>query len=608
MRLFTALLICLLIVSGAFCDLWEVGRVPVPGGDNCRTVRAYGDYFFTNIYPQRLILGDVHNPSQPILLTNIFVPFTGYCTVAENTFYYTGGRSTYCFHIINLSDLPNINYVGSSVGTFDAVDIEARGDYLFVTDNQYNSLLVFDISDRQNPVLLNRLHGMGNIYGLKLSENFLYLGIHNQGLRIYDISNPEDPQFISSLYVPCSLYPMLTKDGNYVYFASYTQGFCVIDVGNPYMPFIAYSRNPFSLDRYVEVANDRAFCGCWTQGIKMSDITTPNNPLFLIQIPSLSTGTFDVHVAGRHLFVADLGYLRVMEYIDEGDGYYHWTRARFYWHDDVRVFGQWWPSFANQFTDPIPIGFTFPFYDNLYDTLYICPNGFIAFNNYSPSYWNTPIPCDTQPNDIIAPFWDRFDPTGKPRHIYTRLYHHPTRFVIEFNEMPRPGTIEYETFQVILFPNGNIVFQYPDVMNPSSATVGLENETGTRGTMIAHNYSRNVPDSVGIAFIRHDARGSSLPVEEIITLQKENADFDFSASPNPFNSETVIRYALNNPAEVSLEAYDVLGRMAGRIYEGGQDAGVHTANWNPQGLTSGLYFIRLRAGGYEKIIRALYMK
>ncbi len=607
MKSLTVIVLAALTASTGFCQMWEVGRMEIPDLDNGRHLRAYGDYCFVCKYPVQMIVADVLDPSIPTMVSSLFFPFPCYFTVAENTLYCSGGGSSYSVHMVDLQNLPLVTYLGETTARQNAVDLEARGDYLYVTD--YNGgVVVFNIEDRLNPIQVARVSMNGGAYSIKLSENYMYLGIHHQGLEIWDISIPENPAYVSFLPIPSSQYPWLTKDEEYVYFATYRYGFAVVDVSNPYMPNLVYFRNPISLDRYIEYANERVFLGNWSEGAKMFDVTDITEPEWLSTFPPLFSGTKDVTVAGHHLFVGDLSHLRVMRYTDEGDGYYDWVRTRFYWHDDVRVLGQWWPSVANEFTDPIPIGFTFPFYDNTYDTLYVCSNGFIAFNNYSPSYWDTPIPCDTQPNNIIAPFWDRFDPTGKPRHIFTKLYHNPTRFVVEFYEMPRVGTAEYETFQVILFPDGTISFQYPEVMNPFSATVGIENETGTRGIMIVHNYSRNVPDSVGIAFIRRDARGGGLPVEKIITLQKKSVGFKFSTSPNPFNSETVIRFNLSDAAEVSVKAYNVQGGEVGSLFEGRLHSGVHTVNWNPQGLTSGVYFIKAQSGGNVKTARVLYMK
>lgn len=58
-----------------------------------------------------------------------------------------------------------------------------------------------------------------------------------------------------------------------------------------------------------------------------------------------------------------------------------------------------------------------------------------------------------------------------------------------------------------------------------------------------------------------------------------------------------VQYALNNPARIHLGVYDISGRLMGTVQEGEQAAGAHSASWNLSALHSGVYFLKLRAGG-----------
>ncbi|MEM1041281.1 MAG: S8 family serine peptidase [Bacteroidota bacterium] len=67
--------------------------------------------------------------------------------------------------------------------------------------------------------------------------------------------------------------------------------------------------------------------------------------------------------------------------------------------------------------------------------------------------------------------------------------------------------------------------------------------------------------------------------------------------PNPFASSTSVRYALPRPAEARLDVFDALGRRVATLAEGVQAAGDHEATWSADGLASGVYVLRLSAGG-----------
>ncbi len=65
--------------------------------------------------------------------------------------------------------------------------------------------------------------------------------------------------------------------------------------------------------------------------------------------------------------------------------------------------------------------------------------------------------------------------------------------------------------------------------------------------------------------------------------------------PNPFRSLTTIRYTLGATSDVSLEVYDMQGRLVVKRGLGTQSAGGHQATFSNPGMRAGLYLYRLRA-------------
>jgi hypothetical protein len=66
--------------------------------------------------------------------------------------------------------------------------------------------------------------------------------------------------------------------------------------------------------------------------------------------------------------------------------------------------------------------------------------------------------------------------------------------------------------------------------------------------------------------------------------------------PNPFNSSTVIHYFLPEPSFVSLDVYDILGQRVKTLVSSFQEAGTHQALWDAEGMSSGPYYYRIKAG------------
>ena len=83
--------------------------------------------------------------------------------------------------------------------------------------------------------------------------------------------------------------------------------------------------------------------------------------------------------------------------------------------------------------------------------------------------------------------------------------------------------------------------------------------------------------------------------------------------PNPFNSETTIRYALARDARVKLSIYNVRGQRVQTLVDGVQSAGYKSLIWSGKDakgneLSSGIYFLRLNIGGQKFTSKLILQK
>lgn len=82
--------------------------------------------------------------------------------------------------------------------------------------------------------------------------------------------------------------------------------------------------------------------------------------------------------------------------------------------------------------------------------------------------------------------------------------------------------------------------------------------------------------------------------------------------PNPFNSRTLIRYDLPEPALVDLSVFDSSGRLIRTLARRIQTAGAREAVWDGTDdrggkAASGLYFCRIRAGAFTRTVKMLLL-
>lgn len=78
--------------------------------------------------------------------------------------------------------------------------------------------------------------------------------------------------------------------------------------------------------------------------------------------------------------------------------------------------------------------------------------------------------------------------------------------------------------------------------------------------------------------------------------------------PNPFNPNTTISYSIDNPGEVSLKVYNLLGKEVATLVNGTQASGNHSIVWNASNVPSGVYMYRLTSGSTQLSRRMMLIK
>ncbi len=140
-------------------------------------------------------------------------------------------------------------------------------------------------------------------------------------------------------------------------------------------------------------------------------------------------------------------------------------------------------------SEEFSLPFTFNFYGQDYSSVNVSSNGFLSFTSTSTEWTNASLPNSTEPNALIAPFWDDLKPYGDAwGNIYYENFTNYT--VIQWENVSHYASsspINNESFQVILYNNGNIKYQYKLVASDASCTVGIENQAGDDGLLLAYN-------------------------------------------------------------------------------------------------------------------------
>lgn len=78
--------------------------------------------------------------------------------------------------------------------------------------------------------------------------------------------------------------------------------------------------------------------------------------------------------------------------------------------------------------------------------------------------------------------------------------------------------------------------------------------------------------------------------------------------PNPFNPVTTISYTIFRPLQVNVSVFDITGKYVTTLVDEYKNAGTYTISWRSEGLNSGVYFYRLKAGGFSALKKCIIVK
>jgi len=153
----------------------------------------------------------------------------------------------------------------------------------------------------------------------------------------------------------------------------------------------------------------------------------------------------------------------------------------------------------------VSFDFSFPFYQASYSTVLVGTNGYVSFvrgysDNQVPS-----IPSRARPNNAIYPLANWLRPGGAAGQggVYYAQLGSPSRFVVEWYQVPHNDGLDPVTFEVILYQTGEIEFEYLSA-GYYTTIVGIENGDGSTGL----SYGTPPSDSLAIRFLPPAPTGS----------------------------------------------------------------------------------------------------
>jgi hypothetical protein len=89
---------------------------------------------------------------------------------------------------------------------------------------------------------------------------------------------------------------------------------------------------------------------------------------------------------------------------------------------------------------------------------------------------------------------------------------------------------------------------------------------------------------------------------------KNISSYQLNIFPNPFNPNTTIEYVVPTSAIISIVIYDILGREVVRLIDGFKNSGNYKIIWQPNNVSSGVYFCMMRSGNFLETKKIILLK
>lgn len=460
------------------------------------------------------------------------------------------------FGLYDISDPASLRFI-------DTLDILKTGDLvqgemlvsdslLFLTQSQ-QGLFIYNFSDPFHPFLLSRLESTSNNYYELIATrgDKLFISDWNQ-VRIIDISDPAYPFETGMISIGSTRISDIQIQGDYL-FVNKAFDLFILDISNPSFPVIVSSVQNNMYDAPLVIpAGDLAYSLESSNGFDLSistiDISDPADPVVLSYSELTGCG-FLRHwlLKDQYIFLIGSTEIRVLDRTDP----LHLTEYGFF-----RLSGYDENHMAVIDGNALIVGYTDGIYSISDEVMNIIPEfitlSVTASENGAEIKWLM--------NNVT-----RIRRFGVEKRGSIREWHS----IGEFNV----NTIKESA--------GDFLF-----------------------------YDPNVENGVSYYRIKAEYEDGSVSFSPEIELNLF-ADVQFRLCnnyPNPFNPSTTISYSLPSQSKVSLRIYGINGEEIMTAVEEFQLLGTYSIKIDMSAYPSGIYLARLQAGKFHSTIKMLFLK
>ncbi|MDP8238760.1 MAG: beta-propeller domain-containing protein [Candidatus Hatepunaea meridiana] len=535
-----------------------------------------GDYVFT-VTDAYLDAINISNPREPECVSQCQILGRGRDVSVQGDYAYVAearrrlqnessrGRGLRIFNISDPENTEEIAYYGTRG---DVIKVFVYGNFAYLID-VVRGLCIVDISDPEHIGRVGCITELTNMTDVFVSDNYAYVTDEDEGLFIIDVSNPRCPEIVGNLDIRTGAKSVFVF-GQYAHIAYGTfRGLRIVDVSDPTNPEEIGYYNTDGDASGVTISNELVFVADFTNfGIyDATEVVDYDIAPFWAEIPSDTIEVRETDLIEFNLIAEDqnqdtLTIVMICDELpdsarfndnDDGSGSFRWLTT---WDDE----GEYQPLFIvsdDEFTDSLEITII------------------VNNHNLTPEWVETPEDTiEVIEGDSIRFELAAYDENGDELTIDLRFGGLPDW--VEFTDNGN-GTcsFKWETEE-----------EDAGIYRPQFTVSDGEFRNTLSATIIVHPFN-------------------SAP--EVPTLPEH---FELlPVSPNPFNNQCTVQFALPRTCIVNLILYDQHGRLIRKLISSNLlPAGRHSYNLKTKDLPTGSYLMKLDAQGISLIQRVVLLK
>lgn len=611
-----------------------VSTVEVAPGTVCEGIATSGTYAYVAAGGAGLKIYNIAAPANPVLVSSI--DSLQYCesvVISGQYAYIAAGTRSHILDITNPAAPVYIGRIAAYGGYHQYVNV--RSGYAYVC-NYDASLAVVNVTNPASPVNVKEIPSGYRTGRIVFDGNYGYVAVGDSGMQIYNVSNPASPVLTSKIATTgraASLYygavSISGTPTGYMFIANRNPapGISAVNISNPAAPvtssFLAAAAAASGSAFTPFYSNGKVYVAYGTAGMRIIDVTTPNNAA-LLSTANLGGDSRGVVVSGNYAYVAarDSG-VYVVDVTNSASPVKIKTiktpRARGIAISGTKVYA------AVSDSGMAVIDITTP-----------ASASVIAYTGSSVYGENVAVQGNTAGLTDYSKitFFDVTNPKTPVKKGTTPSFKTGNEgFAIAGNYAYIPDGDSLKIFNITnlnspllaskIFTGG---YGYTAVVDGKYCYVASEG-TGVRAininnpaSPVEEGYYDGVPKSRGVAansryvYVAEITDGVSIYTNDLVTsVGGKDKVIPESITlhqnyPNPFNPSTRIAVELKEKSSVSLEVYNMLGQKVAVLVNSELPAGITNVDFDGSMLSTGAYLYQLRVNGVSLTKKMMLIK